>query len=252
MRTTRANACVFLEGGQLQADSYTQSVSGDGLNGKGVWRFEWTYSITPIDVDDFPNPVAARTGWYVISSETDVQKADINGFIAALSGISSKQWARKYSFSLLDQEGFNRVTDVVLTVSGTGGTTSYPTVTTLRSNHPGALPGDTGAVDFLYVANGGTTGNSWVLPASTLPGGTGLEGRYILNSDSFLGNDNGGSDGEALSIAEFSFPQMQLEAGVNTLRLTGTVKGNGMLASTAFTVTYNIDVLANCKREWPD
>lgn len=251
MRTTRSNACAFLNGGELVGDTYEQSVTVPGLNGKGNWRFTFVYTVSPKGTEQYPNPVAAKTAWYLISSDTDSGDVDITGFIAGLSGVNTKQWNRKYSFSLLDAYGLNRVTDVVLAVSGSSGTAYYPVTTVLRSNAPGAQPGDPGAVDFNYLANGGSNGNLWVLPPATFPPGGGLDGRYILNTDSFAGNDDGGADGGALTVADFSIPGVLLDPGTNVLTLSGIVKGNGMTASITFTVTYEIEVIANCIREYP-
>lgn len=222
------NRCTFLDGGTLAGRQYTQAVTVNGLNGKGNWTFTWTYDVTPTQatVDPF-------TAWNLVGTTGDnVASVDITAQIAGESALSSNKHDLKYSFSLLDSYGLNRVSDLVVNVDGT----DYPTTSTVIQNAPGALAGGLGAVDFNYTTNAGSNGAT-----SLLSNG---DARSILNGDSFAGNQNGGSDGSALAYASMTPVGVLLAPGDHAVTLSGTVKGNtASSASQPFSVTLHTNII---------
>jgi hypothetical protein len=223
------------------------------------WWAEWTtlnytytytykYKIDPIeDTAD----VDARTAWDFVSSSTeDGAEVSVGGVVAGLSAQSTSRVTRKFSFSLLDSTGNNRVQDLlfeVLLSDGDEPLTSAITTSNVVMNTPGAeanttsladevnIDEDDGSVDFFYTGTY-VSGNASLLPAPE-------DARTILNSDNFLGNDDGGSTGSALALAVLEPVTLELPEGLYTIRLTGTVKGNEATATTdSFSITRNLKV----------
>lgn len=227
----KTQKCIFLDGGTLSGSTYTktdQTIQGSGSS-KKTWTFTYTYNVTPT-----ANPVTAFTAWnYVGSTGDSTAHISIGAEIAGESVISSAKFDKKYSFSLRDDLGESRVTNLVVTVDGI----PYNATSQLVENCPGCLFGDPGSVDFAYTTNAGTNG-----VASLLTDG---DARTLLNSDSFAGNQNGGTDGRALAKAVMDAVEVALGPGDHTVTLTGSVKGNtATSANVDFTVTQTIHVIA--------
>jgi hypothetical protein len=158
----------------------------------------------------------------------------VNAEIAGESALQSSnaKLGLKYSFSLLNGDGTSRVTNLILSLNGVPAATPLSTIV---SNCPGCLAGAPGALDFAYTTNAGSNGN-----VSLLKDG---DARTILNSDSFAGNNNGGADGSALSMAIMDPVQFTLGEGSYSVTLTGLVKGNAASADLPFSVTKVITII---------
>lgn len=80
------NACNFWSGNALELleggpkPQYTQSETINGLNGKGNWKFEWTYEIGFVDGN--AGPFDPRTAWDLQSSSTTCAAVTVEGFFA--------------------------------------------------------------------------------------------------------------------------------------------------------------------------
>jgi hypothetical protein len=147
--------------------------------------------------------------------------------VASESVMSSKQYARKYSFSIEDATSPTLTRVVGLTFGVSDGATS--------ATYPAASYQLTKGADFAYAANAGAFGTTSLLLAG--------DARSILNGDSFAGNDNGGADGSALAHVNATAPDVQLGMGDYTLTIAGTVKGNAATVDQAFSVTGSVHVL---------
>lgn len=212
------NRCAFLVGGSLIGGTYEQKVDVGSPPNKATWTF--TYKISPT------GPVDPKTAWDLISSEGDGTTAAItvNASIAGESVVSNGKNAKvgtKYSFDLGTTE-YPRVTDIALALNGEW--VASPAVSI-------GFP-----VDFNYTTNAGSNGDTSLLKDG--------DARTILNSDSFAGNDNGGSDGAALARAVIEAVQLNLPVGTHTVTLTGVVKGNNALRDLPINVTATITVIA--------
>ena len=65
----------------------------------------------------------------------------------------------------------------------------------------------------------------------------------ILNTDDFAGNDNGGSDGEALALAIMDTVTLEMAAGDYTVHFTGVVKDNSGLSNLPFNITQTVHIV---------
>jgi hypothetical protein len=222
------NKCTFLGGGTLTGLSYQQSQTVSGLNGKGSWTFDWTYDVAPS-----PATVEPLTAWDLVKEVTGSAQVDVNADIAGESVLvkNAGSW-KKYSFSMLESDGTNRVIGLALTVKDAAGTI-------VASYAPGSavhFP-----VDFGYTTNAGSNGATGYLQDS--------DARTILNTDSFAGNNDGGSDGSALALATTDTTTVTFDPGDYTITLTGTVKGNSIDATStganiSFSVTQSVHIIA--------
>jgi hypothetical protein len=256
------NQCNFLNGTALTGDTYQQTVDSgeqscsyisavDGpiLHGPNTGKYNvttttvtvdniytYTYKITPND----PGTFSALTAWdFIGSTGGDTALVDINAQIAGESVISKVNLPRKYSFSLgEDITGrISRVQNLAITLNNDLTPTATPG-STVYHNAPGAVAGDPGSVDFLYTSNAGTNGHADLLyqpePA---------DARTILNGDDFAGNNNGGSDGEALALAIMDTVTLDLAAGDYAIHFTGVVKDNSGLSDVPISVTQTIHIV---------
>lgn len=229
--------CSLLDGSMVSGTTYTQSVNlppiGSG-NTKAVYSYTWTYAVAPTQTS-----YDRRTAWTLQATTGDgTAPVEIGGDVAGQS-VLVKSGVSKYSFSLGDDAGANRVANLnVAVLAGGNVLSSSATTSTVVSNAPGAMPGAPGAVDFLYEThNGGTNGDTSLLK-------TGMQARAILNGDGFSGNDNGGSDGKALAKAVITPVTFQLGEGDYLIQLTGTVKGNNASAtSTSFNIQKTLHIV---------
>jgi hypothetical protein len=210
-----SNKCTFFNGGALQGHTYTQTV-----NLSRGWKYTWTYVVAPT-----VNSIAPLTAWdSEVTGGDSVVSVSLNAIIAGESVISSKQHPLKYSFGLKDKDGLSRVQDLKIFVDGVELSTANSTLET--------------GVDFNYFGNAGTYGNSSLLQNGDV--------RTILNTDSFAGNDNGGSNGDDLAYARMQEISVLLKEGQHTIVLTGKVKGNDAVAETPISVTKVINISGGC------
>lgn len=231
---TSVNKCTFFTGGTLAGHPYTQAASitvGAGAS-RRTYVYTYTYVVAPV-----ANPVGPLTAWvFVFETNTDgtvpvAIDADVAGQSALQS--SNQKLGLKYSFSLLNSDGTSRVQNLALSF--------YPNpafatpASRVVSNCPGCLAGAPGAVDFAYTTNAGSNGN-----VSLLQDG---DARTILNTDGFAGNDNGGADGSALSLAVMDTVDVSLVVGDYTLVLTGTVKDNAAQSQLTFSVSQILHII---------
>jgi hypothetical protein len=226
------NKCLFLDGGTPVGTTYTQTAqltAGAGPTQR-TYTYHYTYIVAPT------GPVAAFTAWDLVNtSGGGTAQIALTAEIAGESVVYNPNNSRigtKYSFSLRHPNGSSRVTDLVLTVNGV----AHPVSSTIVENCPGCLAGALGAVDFDYVSNAGMYGVT-----SLLANG---DARTILNTDSFAGNDNGGSDGRSLAKAVVDQVTVNLGIGEYHVLLTGIVKGNNASANIPFTVAGTVHVIA--------
>jgi hypothetical protein len=212
--------CTFFNGGSLNSTTYTQF-----LTKPGGWKYTWTYTVAPL-VEN----VAPRTEWELMSSTSSGSAiVDIDGLIA---GLSARTWTSdggiKYSFSLteagLDGDGnpieISRILNLAITVTDGDGNI----VSQFAPEHNIITERNPDPVDFTYLTNAGTNGNTSILPVGS------VDARTLLNNDAFDGNDNGGSDGKALQADVFVQQLEFTESGNYNITITATVKGNSGLS----------------------
>ncbi len=223
--------CIFLNGGVLSGTTYQQGTTVNGKNGKGSWTFIFSYSATPNQ-----NPVAPFTAWLLFKDVVDGSTStDIGGFIAGESVVQNSKFPNgKYSFSLdatdpITGEQVSRVKDLALYIDN-------ELVANPSSFLQFATPGVPGSNDFAYLTNAGSYGY-----ISLLKNGSAVS---ILNTDDLAGNNNGGSTGKDLARAVLNPTNITFSIGEHTVKLTGTVKGNGIdLAPVPFTVSGAIHIV---------
>jgi hypothetical protein len=233
MSATSVNRCTFFEGGELVGKTYQQNATitqGTGLATR-VYVYTYTYVVTPL-----VESVDPLTAWVFLFAlnENGTVPVTINAEIAGQSVQQSTnaKLGVKYSFSLDAADGTSRVQNLALSLDGVPVATPSSSIVT---NCPGCLPGDPGALDFAYETNAGSNGNVALL--------TNGDARTILNTDGFAGNNNGGTDGLALSMVIMDPVEMQLGEGTYNLSLTGTVKGNTATADSSFSVSKVVNVI---------
>lgn len=214
-----ANRCVWMDGGNLSAGSYTQAVTVavDKLN----YTYTYRYNLTPVS-----NPVAPKTAWVYDRTLGDASGADldITTRIAGESVVVSNQFPGigKFSFSLANGDGTSRVTNLLYTVTDQNGV-----AVTLAPLSSPSYPTDL----LIESYNGGTNGNAALL-WNQLP----AQMSHILNNDAAPNNNNGGADGSAMAVETLQPATFTLPAGDYTIKLTGTVKGNAASADLPFNI----------------
>lgn len=222
------NRCTFLDGGSLTGGSYTQSLTINGLNGRGNWSYTYNYVIAPAVqyVDPF-------TAWPLVKvNGQTVANIPVQAEIAGESVVQSNnaKVGTKYSFSLYGSPdpitgiAPSRVANLQVAVNDGTSTTTFSPGSTIR--YP---------ADFAYATNAGSNGVTGLLQNG--------DARTILNTDSFAGNNNGGSDGSALALATMDPVMLSLGAGEYNVTLTGTVKDNSATASIAFSITQHLTIV---------
>jgi len=225
-----ANKCTFLDGGNLIGSSYTQTAQIGPLGSGGTRRtytYTFTYNINPTGT------VAAFTAWDLKQATGGgTAPIDLVAEIAGESVVQNKQVGKKYSFSLRNSDDTSRIVNLVLTVDGV----EYPINSSLVENCPGCPAGAVGAVDFAYETNAGMNGVTSLLQDG--------DARTILNTDTFAGNNDGGADGRALAKAVTEQVTVNLGVGDHPVTLTGTVKGNNVLADLSFSVEGTVHIIA--------
>ncbi|MDP3928781.1 MAG: hypothetical protein Q8R57_07145 [Bacteroidota bacterium] len=228
--------CTFLNGGTLTSTSYTKVVSLKGLNGNGNFNYTFTYTIQP---KAGMASVSALTNWNVVGTSTTGLSIPVNARIAGLSGMT---WSGgfKYSFGLTTFNGtedVSRIENLAVQLVDATGTTA---ISTFPANHTIITESATAPLDFAYTANAGTSGNITGMLTSG-------DARTILNNDNFAGNNNGGSDGKSLQIANMGTTQVAVATSGNyKIRIVANVKGNSGAVDQQISVSEDIRVIANC------
>lgn len=229
----RQDECHFWAGTALTTVSETASKTVGGANGSGNWKFTWTFTWTPTAVP------SARTAWDLTAADS-AGGANVN-FTGQIAGLSaqktSKSSAPKYSFSMLNSDGTPRVSNVLVTVDGG---TPVPVDSTVIN----ALSVDANGISLFNEFSIGGSGSLSTLMAQ---GGTQSilttgDARTILNTDSFAGNNNGGSTGASLAYAQLSVTKLLLTEGPHTVVLSATIKGIDGNANLSVSVTRDVRV----------
>jgi hypothetical protein len=254
------NACNFLDGTPLTGTSYPQDATtttsctytknNQTHTITTTWTYTYNYNISPTGTP----PVGVATDVWPLVDTHGADTADVSlaANIAGESVVVSKQFPTgKYSFSLFDASEANRVANLRLVITDAFGNVSYdsslvdyPLATggipsTIAVNYPNIDP-TTGkpTLDFYYTANAGTnlgTAGSYLMNGDAI--------FDILNKDCFDGNNYGGSDGSACSLATMNMVVVPFGPGNYTVTLTGVVKGNDATMDEAFSVSQNIIVV---------
>lgn len=229
----RNDECNFWEGSALTTVSATASVTVNGANGGGNWKFTWTFTWTPTSIP------AAGTAWdYLTSESTGGASVTFTGQIAGLSAQkTSKTASPKYSFSLLNSDGTPRVSNVAVSVDGGVAVPRASTVVDAQSAD---------FVDFSIGAGGGLS--TLLAQSGTTSILTTGDARTILNSDSFAGNNNGGSTGAALAFVQIEATKVVLAEGSHSVVLTANIKGIDGNTNVSVSVTRGVRIqgLGNC------
>ncbi|MCX2739411.1 hypothetical protein [Pontibacter anaerobius] len=198
--------CIFFNGGTLEAVRVGQT---------------WVY---PISTD----PVAPKTAWYLVyplgggSSTSDVT---LDVMIAAQSVVINKGKA-KYSFTLLDEAGIARISDLKVTVTGQDDVLDPAFNVNVGNETNNCL------ADMFYTANAGIFGRA---TGSLL---TDMTMGEILANNAFGSTAACGN----AAVAKLDQLSYSLPAGVYTITVSGTVKGNAGMAATPFEVTQVVAV----------
>jgi hypothetical protein len=234
--------CTFLDGGVLTlTDTYQQQtapvpVSCSVPTGKfnkdgtpvlaaksGSYTFTYTYVVAPVSSE----PVPALTAWPLDQvNSSGLAHVALDADIAGES-VLSKTGTKKFSFSMLDA-GVNRVQNLAITLDGV----------LVAANQPSDVYYP---VDFVFTKNAGSNGATALLVDG--------DARSILNNtggisgDNFAGNDNGGADGSALSLARMQTVGLDVGPGTFTVGLTGSVKDNGAATSVGFDVAETLTIV---------
>jgi hypothetical protein len=194
------------------------SVTLSGLNGKGNWTYTWD-QVTATALQASVDP---RTAFGMkVTQQPGTVDVSLAGNIYGQSVQSGGKNGTKYSFSITESDGSLRVTNPVITLSQNGAllatfdSLSTPAVALSAEMTSAALP-----IDYAVPATADmlqTNGTSSLLAS----GPSALD---ILNTDSFAGNDNGGSDGSALARAKLAPFTVTLGYGAYAVGVSANVK----------------------------
>ena len=202
----QSQKCTFFNGGVLQAKKVGN-----------VW-------ITPVS----SAPVAPKTSWTpVTTAGTAATTSDVavNITVAGQSVVVNKDRA-KYSFTLLDDEGNARISDLKVQVTGQADVLNPAFAVAVGNTTNNCL------ADVYYTANAGTFGRATSALLTDMTMGE-IIAKNAFSSTSACGN---------ASVARLDQLNYQLGAGTYTVTVTGTVKGNAGMASTPFEVTKVVSV----------
>jgi hypothetical protein len=221
-------------------------VTINGANGSGNWTFTWTYTVA-VGSD----PSAARDCWTLQDSDTTNAELAFDVGIFAESVVKSNNLGRKASFTMTEINPItllpvSRVT--ALHYSVTQGDTEIasgdllPDTITSQCSNP-----DPSFYDWSYSGTSGENGVVSLLSegTNTRPPASATIGA-VLNGDAFANNDT--SIADACKNVEKSTSSasgiLLTSEGTYALTITGTVKGNGALQNTPFSVSSTICVSA--------
>ncbi|OKL41587.1 hypothetical protein [Pontibacter flavimaris] len=204
--TAQSQKCTFLNGGVLEAKSF-------GKNNVVV-------PITTV-------PVVPKTAWTLTSTGDGATNSDVTVdiTIAGQSVVVNKGRA-KYSFTLLDDEGNPRISDLKVMVTGQEDIIDPAFAVEVGDEANNCL------ADVLYSANAGTFGRATDALLTDMTMGE-IIAQNAFSSTSACGN---------ASVAKLDQLDYSLPAGAYTVTVTGTVKGNAGMASTPFAVTQTVTV----------
>jgi hypothetical protein len=259
--------CVFFNGGTLGSRTYEQSVTLDGNNGRGNFKFTWTYTVAPgvandVDGDIAGVQVSPHTAWTseVTGGTVDV---DFSGAISSESFLKQSSKS-KYSFTMLEN-GLSRARNVTATLQvsdGNGGWTNVGSPINLNNidtngdSVPDALAVTSASSDFSYFGNAGVFGNAAVYSALHAPLGgkpANLVSNILTgtsdgssNIDDFAGNNNDLGAGN-VHVAPYasSFPGLT-DSGAYRVVISGTIKGNGGSADFPFSIASSLIQIGGC------
>jgi hypothetical protein len=218
--------CIFWDGGTLPSDTYTQYVTINGINGKGNWKFTWTYNFGG-------DTVAAKTAWYLQDSSTTTPTVTIQSQIMSLSVLEKTNpllW--KASFTLQNSDGSPRINNLKVVVIGPDGNTILDHTFTSEEIAVFTQTDSSGPIDFDYSGNAGENGQVGILSAipplhalasSIVNGGViSADGKY----DNFLGNNYvEGIGSPAIARADIADQEIVLtQEGTYTITISGVLK----------------------------
>jgi hypothetical protein len=244
-----SNSCKFWNGTALtlnplpQDNQYTQSVTISGLNGKGNWKFEWTYTIA--FADSVGGPYAAKTAWDLDSSSSTFASVGVAGFFAGQStqkkakASPGNPWTFKASHTMTADDGSSRLVNPQYSILDSNGDL------VCGPKDIAVLPIESG-VDYRYAQNAGVNGSTNQLIDDAMvsaiqqgnvasPGG---------DKDNFAGNDY--TNGERQFVDEDNTPKCSIsQEGSYSLIVTGTLKGvSGTTPPIGFSTTSNVCISA--------
>jgi hypothetical protein len=201
----QSQKCTFFNGGMLEAKKLGQ-----------VW-------IIPVSTE----PVAPKAAWNLISTGDGATNSDVTVdiTIAGQSVVVNKGRA-KYSFTLLDEEGNPRISDLKVMVTGQDDVVDPAFAVEVGDETNNCL------ADVLYSANADTFGRATDALLTDMTLGE-IIAQNAFSSTSACGN---------ASVAKLDQLSYSLPAGTYTVTVTGTVKGNAGMASTPFEVTQTVTV----------
>lgn len=239
------NACNFWSGNALELleggpkPQYTLSETINGLNGKGNWKFEWTYEIGFVDGN--AGPFDPRTAWDLQSSSTTCAAVTVEGFFAGQStqkkSKGTDKWTFKASHMMTNPDGTTRLVDPLATVyDGLGNPVGEPLV---------IYTGRESGVDFFYQGNAGVNGSTSQLINDTFVSAIqqGLVSSPGGNTDNFAGNDY--TNGERAWIVYTEPAAVEIcDAGAYEMLVTRVLKGVEGSLSLPFSTTGSICVSA--------
>ncbi|WP_266205507.1 hypothetical protein [Pontibacter kalidii] len=197
--------CVFFNGGTLEGVKIGQN------------------QITPVTT----NPLAAKTAWTLVSAGNGVTNSEVTVDIAiAGQSVVVNKGRAKYSFTLLDEEGNARISDLKVMVNGQEDVIDPAYTVEVGDETNNCL------ADVFYTANAGTFGRATYALLTDMTMGE-IISQNAFSSTSACGN---------ASVAKLDQLNYSLPAGTYTITVTGTVKGNAGMASTPFEVTQTVTV----------
>jgi hypothetical protein len=233
-------ACDFWTGTALGISSvkqsYNQSVTVNGLNGKGNWTYTYTYNITAN-----ADPGAEHTCWNLDSSDTTNATLDFDARILGLSTMVQKgSTIPKASFTLTDAYG-SRVQNLGYTLSDGSNNVvaSGPLGHTIKVGTD--YPDQGYFFGILYSANA----NAGVGNVAQLAQFHNRLVGDILNSDGFANNNTDKGGAATVHVADTDMVSLTIPAvGNYVLGISGNIKGNDGSVASGFNVTSSVCVNA--------
>ena len=193
-----------------------------------------------------PGQYAAKTGWTLEQvNGSFLTVTGMNIFIASASFVEKSKdksgWSKKYSFSMKNDDGSSRLTNLKIELLRDG--------QVIETRTPAHTMED--GVNWHYEANAGIFGNPAAFYAFAGGEGCGRSVNSILYGelDDFRANDETG--GTRALIADQTFSGITLP-GKYAIRISGVVKGNSFEADKPFSVTQNLTTVNECEHSEGD